>query len=112
MRELTYVARRTVEWREAPGPALESDRDAIVAPVAATSCDVDSAILAGHAPIPPPFAIGHECVARVVVAGDAISHVSPGDLLVTTPPQAGLRPRPTRSCYRHGPTSRLAACMN
>jgi threonine dehydrogenase-like Zn-dependent dehydrogenase len=82
VRELTYVARRVVEWREVPDPKLESERDAIVAPVAATSCDVDSAILAGHGPIPPPFAIGHECVARVVEVGDVISHVSPGELVV------------------------------
>jgi alcohol dehydrogenase len=82
MRELTYAARRTVEWREAPDPTPESDRDAIVAPVAATSCDVDSAILAGHGPIPPPFALGHECVARVTEVGDAITHVAPGDLVV------------------------------
>lgn len=82
MRELTYVARRVVEWREAPDPRPESDRDAVVAPVAATSCDVDSAILAGHGPIPAPFAIGHECVARVVEVGDAVTHVAPGDLVV------------------------------
>jgi len=50
--------------------------------VAATSCDVDSAILAGHGPIPPPFALGHECVARVADVGDAITHVAPGDLVV------------------------------
>ena len=30
MRELTYVARRTVEWREAPDPRLRSDAEAIV----------------------------------------------------------------------------------
>ncbi|MFI7708075.1 zinc-binding dehydrogenase [Nonomuraea sp. NPDC049480] len=81
MRELTYVARRTVEWREAPDPVLTSDRAAIVAPVAATTCDVDSAILAGHGPIAPPFPIGHECVARVVDAADAAG-VTPGDLVV------------------------------
>lgn len=82
MRELTYVAKRTVEWREVPDPVLRSDRDAIVEPLAATPCDVDSAILAGHGPIAPPFAIGHECVARVVETGDAITHVAPGDLVV------------------------------
>jgi threonine dehydrogenase-like Zn-dependent dehydrogenase len=53
-----------------------------VAPVAATPCDVDSSILAGHGPIPPPFALGHECVARVVDVGDAVTHVGPGDLVV------------------------------
>ncbi|MEV6199621.1 alcohol dehydrogenase catalytic domain-containing protein [Streptomyces sp. NPDC051771] len=82
MRELTYVARRTVEWREAPDPALRSDREAIVAPVAATSCDVDSSILAGHGFIDPPFALGHECVARVTEVGDAVTTVAPGDLVV------------------------------
>ncbi|MFI2205444.1 zinc-binding dehydrogenase [Streptomyces sp. NPDC020192] len=91
MRELTYVARRTVEWREAPDPKLQGDGEAIVAPVAATPCDVDSAILAGHATrrqphieysVHPPFALGHECVARVVETGDAVTSVAPGDLVV------------------------------
>ncbi|MFC0111849.1 alcohol dehydrogenase catalytic domain-containing protein [Kibdelosporangium aridum] len=82
MRELTYVARRTVEWREVPDPVVQSDRAAIVAPIAAAPCDVDSSILAGHGPIPPPFPIGHECVARVFDVGDAVSHVAPGDLVV------------------------------
>ncbi|MFD8377175.1 zinc-binding dehydrogenase [Streptomyces sp. NPDC059679] len=91
MRELTYVARHTVEWREAPDPKLRSGQEAIVAPVAATSCDVDSAILAGHATrrqphikhsVDPPFALGHECVAKVVETGDAVTTVAPGDLVV------------------------------
>lgn len=82
MRELTYVARHTVEWREAPDPALRSDREAIVAPVAATSCDVDSSILAGHGFLDPPFALGHECVARVVEIGEQVTTVAPGDLVV------------------------------
>lgn len=81
MRELTYVARRTVEWREVPDPVLAGDWAAIVAPAAATACDVYSAILAGHGPIAPPFPIGHECVARVVDAGEAAG-VVPGDLVV------------------------------
>ncbi|MFJ3975005.1 zinc-binding dehydrogenase [Streptomyces sp. NPDC090021] len=82
MRELTYVARNTVEWREAPDPALASDREAIVAPVAATSCDVDSSILAGHGFLDPPFALGHECVARVIETGDEVTTVAPGALVV------------------------------
>lgn len=82
MRELTYIARRTVEWREAPDPTPESGLDAIVAPVAATSCDVDSAILAGHGFLDSPFPIGHECVAKVVQVGDAVTGVTPGDLVV------------------------------
>ncbi|WP_243793525.1 zinc-binding dehydrogenase [Saccharopolyspora gloriosae] len=82
MRELTYVARREVRWRDVPDLAVESAGEAIVAPVAATSCDVDSAILAGHGPIDPPFALGHESVARVVDVGDSVGHVVPGDLVV------------------------------
>ncbi|MEU0246076.1 alcohol dehydrogenase catalytic domain-containing protein [Streptomyces sp. NPDC006235] len=82
MRELTYVAQRTVAWREAPDPRIQADGEAIVAPVAATPCDVDSAILAGHGFIEPPFALGHECVARVVETGDAVTTVAPGDLVV------------------------------
>lgn len=91
MRELTYVARNSVEWREVPDPKLGSAKEAIVAPVTATSCDVDTAILAGHATrrephiqysLDPPFALGHECVARVVETGDAVTRVRPGDLVV------------------------------
>ncbi|WP_046732423.1 zinc-dependent alcohol dehydrogenase [Streptomyces humi] len=82
MRELTFVARDTVEWREVPDPRPRSGAEAIVAPVAATSCDVDTAILAGHGFVEPPFALGHECVARVVETGDDVASVAPGDLVV------------------------------
>ncbi|UNZ18212.1 alcohol dehydrogenase catalytic domain-containing protein [Streptomyces sp. 891-h] len=82
MRELTYTGRWTAEWREAPDPKVRSAGEAIVAPVAATTCDVDSAILAGHGFIAPPFALGHECVARVLDIGDAVTTVAPGDLVV------------------------------
>ncbi|ALC18405.1 zinc-binding dehydrogenase [Streptomyces pristinaespiralis] len=82
MRELTYVARRTVEWREAPDPKVRSAGEAIVAPVAATACDVDSSILAGHGFIDPPFALGHECVAEVTDVGEDVTGVVPGDLVV------------------------------
>jgi threonine dehydrogenase-like Zn-dependent dehydrogenase len=82
MRELTYVGENRVEWRERPDPQLESRVDAIVRPVAATTCDVDRAIILGRAPAEPPFAIGHECVAEVVETGAGITHVEPGDLVV------------------------------
>ncbi|WP_407698774.1 alcohol dehydrogenase catalytic domain-containing protein [Streptomyces acidicola] len=32
--------------------------------------------------VDPPFARGHECVARVVETGDAVTTVTPGDLVV------------------------------
>jgi threonine dehydrogenase-like Zn-dependent dehydrogenase len=82
MRELTFVARRQVEWRERPHPRLQSPVDALVRPVVATTCDVDLVILIGRSSVPPPFAIGHECIAEVVETGDAVTHVSAGDLVV------------------------------
>lgn len=82
MRELVYVGDRRVEWRECPEPSLQDRYDAIVRPVAATTCDVDKSIIAGRAPSPPPFAIGHECVAEVVQAGDGVRHVGRGDLVI------------------------------
>lgn len=82
MRELTYVERWTTEWREAPDPHIGGGGEAIVAPVAATTCDVDTQILAGRAPVPGPFALGHECVARVLEVGDEVRTVAPGDLVV------------------------------
>lgn len=82
MRELTYVEAKRLEWRERPDPVLESRFDAIVRPVAATTCDVDKNIIRGRAPVPPPFALGHECVAEVVDLGDGVDHVEPGQLVV------------------------------
>lgn len=82
IRELTYVGDRKLEWREKTDPVLEARFDAIVRPVAATTCDVDKAIILGRSPVPPPFAIGHECVAEVVDAGEGVTHVQPGDLVV------------------------------
>lgn len=82
MRELTFVGERKVEWREAPDPMLESSTDAVVRPVAATTCDVDKVIVSGRAPLPPPYPIGHEAIAEVVDVGDDVTHVAPGDRVV------------------------------
>ena len=82
MRELTYVGDQKVEWQERPDPGIESRFDAIVKPVAATTCDLDRAIILGRAPVPAPFAIGHECVAQVVEAGAGVTHIESGDLVV------------------------------
>jgi threonine dehydrogenase-like Zn-dependent dehydrogenase len=82
MRSLVYAAPGTVAWREAPEPRLHSDLEAIVMPVAASRCDYDREIVRGISPLPPPFAIGHEAVGRVVTVGDAVRTVIPGDLAV------------------------------
>lgn len=82
MRSLVYAEPGRVEWREAPAPKLQGDHEALVTPVAASRCDFDNEIVRGASPLRPPFAIGHEAVARVLEVGDAVRSVGPGDLAV------------------------------
>ncbi len=81
MQQLTYTAPNELEWREAPAPQLSSAGAALVRPRAVATCDLDDLIIAGASPFPPPFAIGHECVAEVVDVGDDVSSFAPGDLV-------------------------------
>jgi alcohol dehydrogenase len=79
MRELTFLGPRRLEWREAPAPALEGPGQALVRPIAATTCDLDRWLIAGSAtPLPGPFPLGHEFVAEVVEVGEAVRGVDPG----------------------------------
>src|ERR1700748_1857499 len=78
MRQLTYTGPDSLEWREAPAPALESDAAALVRPLAVATCDLDAMIVQGISPFQPPFPIGHECVAEVVEVGDAVEGLAPG----------------------------------
>jgi hypothetical protein len=45
MKQLFYVKKRVLEWREVPDTQLACDTDAIVAPLAAARCDLDVAFL-------------------------------------------------------------------
>jgi threonine dehydrogenase-like Zn-dependent dehydrogenase len=69
MRELIFLEPRKLAWREAPEPRIEHPEDAIVRPIAATTCDLDTAIIRGTTPFEGPFAIGHECIAEVADVG-------------------------------------------
>jgi len=79
MRQLTFVKPKVLEWHDVPAPGLDGPRQAIVAPVAATTCDLDRSLIKGRAPYEGPIALGHEFVARVVDVGDAVRGVVPGD---------------------------------
>jgi alcohol dehydrogenase len=81
MRQLTFIRPRVLEWHEAPEPKLEGPRQAVVEPVATTTCDLDRSIIKGRAPYGGPIALGHEFVARVVDAGEAVRDLVPGDLV-------------------------------
>lgn len=81
MLQLTYTAPRELQWREAPAPELDSDDAVLVRPVAVATCDLDALIIEGGSPFPPPFAVGHECVAEVVEIGDRVSGLEAGALV-------------------------------
>ncbi len=82
MKALIYTGPGKLEWHDKPQLAIEGDLEAIVRPIAATTCDLDRRILAGGTPFEPPFAIGHEAVAEVLSIGDKVRRVRPGDIVV------------------------------
>ena len=83
MRQLVFLGPGRAEWHEATQPEVGGALEAIVEPVAVATCDLDVAVLRGtFQAFPGPFPLGHEGVARVSDVGDAVSSVSPGDLVV------------------------------
>src|SRR3954463_3291631 len=83
MPALTFTGPDALEWRDGGSPlTLESDEAALVRPIAVATCDLDDLIVAGRAPFPAPYAIGHEGVAEVVDVGDAVTGFSPGDRVI------------------------------
>ena len=45
------------------------------------TCDLDALIFQGGSPFPPPFPVGHECVAEVVDLGDRVCGLTAGQLV-------------------------------
>jgi alcohol dehydrogenase len=106
MRQLTYVRKRVLEWRDAREPALQSPKEAIVRPFVASRCDGDNlplfnsvtgamklglAIhyldplvrdLLGSDPFKGPYPFGHECVAEVIECGAEVKGVKRGAQVV------------------------------
>jgi len=80
MRQLEFVEKGKLEWREAPEPKLEDDGEAIVRPVALATCDIDVAFVQGRFPA-QSFPFGHECIAEVTDVGGGVESVAPGDLV-------------------------------
>ena len=71
-----------LEFRESPDPVIGGPLEAVVRPIAATPCDLDRVIVRGLTPLPPPFALGHECVAEVVAVGDGVRKLKPAQKVV------------------------------
>jgi threonine dehydrogenase-like Zn-dependent dehydrogenase len=72
-----------LEWREDPDPVIQTASDALVRPIAASTCDLDQAIVHRNVPgAEQPFAIGHEAVGEVVEIGAGVTRLRRGDLVV------------------------------
>ena len=80
MRQLQFLEKGKLEWRDAPEPKIEGDGEALVRPVALATCDIDVAFVQGRFPA-ESFSFGHECVAEVTDVGDGVTSVKPGDLV-------------------------------
>lgn len=82
MQQLTFVGSRTFEWSDVPTPALTGNGDALVRPIAVATCDLDAAVVSGQAPLPGPFAFGHEFVADVIEVAPDVRGARPGDRVI------------------------------
>ena len=122
MRELQFKRSGRLAWQERAAPALQDPGDAIVRPFVAGRCDGDTvpihqpvsrALQAGMAvgaidkvvgctcgPVPfkGPFAIGHECVAEIVAAGQGAAAPSAPWLRVASARRWVTTGRPVRAC--------------
>jgi len=87
MQSLYFIKPGELEWRDVPAPHLGGPSEALVEPIAASTCDFDRLLIEGRPPyserlpFTQPFAFGHEAVARVVEVGRDVRSVKPGDVV-------------------------------
>jgi threonine dehydrogenase-like Zn-dependent dehydrogenase len=83
MRELTFVGPGKLEWREIAAPKIDGAGQALVRPVAVATCDLDTLLLRGEAPMfGGGFPLGHESVGVVVEVGKNVTAFKAGDRVV------------------------------
>ncbi|MFI2635163.1 zinc-binding dehydrogenase [Streptomyces collinus] len=109
MKSLMFVAPGQLRFDEVDAPTLVEGTDALVRPLAATTCDLDHHVIDDKTPFSGfgPFPIGHECVGTVVEAGPDCTDVAVGDVVGVawhiacgTCAQCALGH--TARCLRHG----------
>ncbi len=104
MKQLYYVRKEKLEWRDIPIPTIEHPVEALVRPFVVARCDIDNVFLFNNidrqirigkflGKVDPkfteifgklfkgPFPIGHECVAEVLEVGDHVKCFKPGDVV-------------------------------
>ena len=104
MKQLYFIKKGQLEWREVPRPIISGNEEAIVRPFAVAKCDLDDAFLFNNLTakikigrllkkVDPhfqsifgdifkgPFPFGHECIARVVEIGDGVKRIKVGDVV-------------------------------
>jgi alcohol dehydrogenase len=82
MRQLTFQGAGRLAWEDVPSPALSGPGDALVRPVAVATCDLDAALIAGRAPLPGPFAFGHEFVGEVLDVAPEVTVAQRGNRVI------------------------------
>jgi alcohol dehydrogenase len=78
---LIFLEPGHLEWQEVEAPRLQDDGEALVRPLAVSSCDLDAWTVQGKTPFSGPYPFGHECVAEVAEVGARVRGVSPGELV-------------------------------
>lgn len=82
MKALHFVQVGKLEWHDARDLTVQGALEAIVRPIASTTCDLDRRIIKGLVSFGENFPIGHECVAEVVDVGEKVRSVKRGDVVV------------------------------
>lgn len=83
MRSLMFVEPGRLRFDDVDAPTLIDPTDALVRPLAATTCDLDHHVIADKTPFSAagPFPLGHECVGTVVEVGPDCTTVAVGDVV-------------------------------
>jgi alcohol dehydrogenase len=82
MRALQAGPGMRLRFRDVPAPPPPGPGEAIVHPIACSTCDLDCAIALGATQFALPLHLGHECVAEVLTVGERVTSVKPGDRVI------------------------------
>lgn len=104
MKQLFFIRKGKLEWREVSRPEISDKQQAIVRPFTVAKCDLDDAFLFNNMALKikigtalgkidhqynsffgnffnGPFPFGHECVAEVIEIGDNVKNIKVGDVV-------------------------------